>query len=92
MAPRSRIQKQVLNLYKELLNITKPQPSLSEYIQEEFRRNAKLPKTDTIKIEYLLRRGWRQLDMLKTSSVSGGGVFEKEADRTNRNKLDKPDN
>ena len=58
--------------------VTKDQPSFREYIQREFKKNSELPRTDTIKIEYLLRRGWRQLDMLKTSSVSRAGVFEKE--------------
>ena len=82
MAPRSRMQKQVLNLYKEFLKVTKTQPGFKEYIQGEFRRNGALPKTDTIKIEYLLRRGLRQLEMLKTSSVSGAGVFIKETDAT----------
>ena len=79
MARHSKIQKQVLSLYKQFLRVTKDQPSFTDYIRSEFRKNASMPRTDTIKIEYLLRRGWRQLDMLKTSSVSGAGVFENES-------------
>ncbi|KAK3764002.1 hypothetical protein RRG08_004366 [Elysia crispata] len=82
MARHSKIQKQVLSLYKQFLRVTKDQPSFKEYIRSEFRKNAAMPRTDTIKIEYLLRRGWRQLEMLKTSSVSGAGVFENESAQT----------
>lgn len=78
MARHSKIQKQVLSLYKQFLRVTKDQPSFQDYIRKEFRKNASMPRTESIKIEYLLRRGWRQLDMLKTSSVSGAGVFENE--------------
>uniref|UniRef100_A0A0B6ZPI1 Complex 1 LYR protein domain-containing protein n=1 Tax=Arion vulgaris TaxID=1028688 RepID=A0A0B6ZPI1_9EUPU len=79
MTKHSKVQQQVLSLYKQFLQVTKNQPSFHEYVKDEFRRNAALAKTDVIKIEYLLRRGWRQLDMLKTSSVSSAGVFEKQA-------------
>lgn len=78
MTRHSKIQLQVLSLYKQFLRITKNQPSFREYIKSEFRRNSALQKTDVIKIEYLLRRGWRQLEMLKTSSVSRAGVFERD--------------
>lgn len=78
MARHSKVQIQVLSLYKQFLKVTKDKPSFQDYIRKEFRKNAELPKTDVIKIEYLLRRGWRQLDMLKTSRVSNAGVFEKE--------------
>ncbi|CAG5132531.1 unnamed protein product [Candidula unifasciata] len=79
MARHSKLQQQVLSLYKQFLQVTKKHPSFQEYVKDEFHKNAKLPKTEVIKIEYLLRRGWRQLQMLKTSSVSSAGVFEKEA-------------
>lgn len=62
------------------MKVTKDQPGFQQYIQEEFRKNSTLPRTDSIKIEYLLRRGWRQLKMLQTSSVSSAGVFEKDAE------------
>ena len=85
MARMSRVQKQVLSLYKQFMRATKDQPGFQEYIQREFRKNAAMPKTESIKIEYLLRRGWRQLDMLKTSSVSSAGVFEQDSSETNQN-------
>lgn len=76
MVRHSKIQIQVLSLYKQFLQVTKNHPSFKEYIQREFRKNADIPRSDSIKIEYLLRRGWRQLEMLKSSSVSQAGVFE----------------
>ncbi|GFO11975.1 succinate dehydrogenase assembly factor 1, mitochondrial [Plakobranchus ocellatus] len=85
MARHSKIQKQVLSLYKEFLKVTKEQPGFKEYIRNEFRKNAAMPRADSIKIEYLLRRGWRQLEMLKTSSVSGAGVFEKDSPNSSQN-------
>lgn len=78
MPRHSKIQLQVLSLYKQFLNLTKGQPSFQEHIRTEFKKNAVIARSDSIKIEYLLRRGWRQLDMLRNSSVSGAGVFEKE--------------
>lgn len=78
MPRHSKIQLQVLSLYKQFMKVTKDQPGFRQYIQEEFRKNSTLPRTDSIKIEYLLRRGWRQLKMLQTSSVSSAGVFEKD--------------
>jgi succinate dehydrogenase assembly factor 1 len=77
MPRHSKIQLQVLSLYRQFLRTTKAQPSFQEYIKTEFRKHAALPRTDSVKIEYLLRRGWRQLDMLKSSFVTGAGVFEK---------------
>ena len=78
MPRHSKIQLQVLSLYRQFLRTTKDQPGFQEYIKSEFRKYGALPRTDSIKLEYLLRRGWRQLDMLRSSSVSGAGVFEKE--------------
>lgn len=78
MARHSKIQLQVLSLYRQLMRTTKDQPSFQEFVRAEFRKHGALPRTDFVKVEYLLRRGWRQLDMLKSSDVSGAGVFEKE--------------
>lgn len=78
MARHSRLQLQVISLYKQFMRVTQSKPSFKDYVKQEFRQNAQIAKTDIMKIEYLLRRGWRQLEMLKSSQVSSAGVFEKE--------------
>ena len=78
MPRHSKIQLQVLSLYRQFLRATKDKPGFQDFVKTEFRKHAALPRTDSVKVEYLLRRGWRQLDMLRSSSVSGAGVFEKE--------------
>ncbi|KAL8589797.1 hypothetical protein ACOMHN_020800 [Nucella lapillus] len=78
MPRHSKIQLQVLSLYRLFLRTTKNQPGFQEHVKAEFKKNAALPRTDSVKVEYLLRRGWRQLDMLRSSSVTGAGVFEQE--------------
>ena len=79
MPRHSKVQLQVLSLYKQFMRITKEQPGFQDYIRNEFKKNSTLARSDIVKVEYLLRRGWRQLDMLKTTSVKGAGVFEKES-------------
>ncbi|KAK0047011.1 succinate dehydrogenase assembly factor 1 mitochondrial [Biomphalaria pfeifferi] len=74
----SKVQKQVLSLYKQFLKVTKDKPSFQDYVRQEFRQNAELSKSDVIKIDYLLRRGWRQLEVLKSSAVKSAGVFVKD--------------
>lgn len=78
MPRHSKIQLQVLSLYKEFLRVTKNQSGFQEYVKKEFRKNASIPRTDFVQVEYLLHRGRRQLSMLKSSFVSGAGVFEQE--------------
>ena len=34
-------------------------------VQNEFRRNSVMPRTDTIRIEHVMRNGYRKLDMMK---------------------------
>ena len=75
MSRRSKIQIQVLSLYREFLRVAKNKPGVREYIRSEFRKNAKIARTDTLHIEHLLRRGQRQLELLKTKEVEGVGVF-----------------
>ncbi|ELU03061.1 hypothetical protein CAPTEDRAFT_92308 [Capitella teleta] len=73
----NKIQLQVLSLYRQCLRAAKNRPGVKDHVREEFRSNASLPKLDTIRIEYLMRRGHRQLEQLSKSSVKGIGVFEK---------------
>lgn len=71
----SKLQKQVLSLYKECLRTAQNKPGFPQSVKSEFRRNANLPRTDTLRIEYVMRSGYRKLDMMKDPSVTGMGQF-----------------
>ena len=71
----SRLQLSVLSLYKELLRAASNKPGVETIIKEEFRKQAKLGKTDTLRIEYQMRIGRRKLEMLRDPQVSGVGQF-----------------
>lgn len=73
----SRVQKQVLALYKSLLRAGYEKPGVKAAIQSEFRKNASIPRTDTMLIEHLMRNGNRKLDMIKDPHVSQIGAFKK---------------
>uniref|UniRef100_A0A8C5PYC4 Complex 1 LYR protein domain-containing protein n=1 Tax=Leptobrachium leishanense TaxID=445787 RepID=A0A8C5PYC4_9ANUR len=75
MARHSKLQKQILSLYKQFLRAGKEKPGFLPQIQQEFRKNAKIAKTDVMHIEYLLRRGQRQLEQLKDVHTKQLGAF-----------------
>ncbi|KAM8960842.1 succinate dehydrogenase assembly factor 1, mitochondrial [Pelodytes ibericus] len=77
MIRHSKLQKQILSLYKEFLRAGKEKPGFLPQIQQEFRKNAKIPKMDVMHIEYLVRRGQRQLDQLKDVNTKQLGAFIK---------------
>ncbi|KAG2469304.1 SDHF1 factor, partial [Polypterus senegalus] len=77
MARHSKLQRQVLALYRQFLRAAREKPSSLPRIQEEFHQNAAIPKTDIMHIEYLYRRGQRQLEQLKDSSTKECGAFVK---------------
>ncbi|PWA96110.1 complex 1 LYR protein [Artemisia annua] len=68
----SGIQKQVLSLYRGFLRTARSkQPENRTHIESlvsaEFRRNSQMiDRKNFLHIEYLLRRGKKQLDQLKT--------------------------
>ena len=64
---RSQIQKQVLSLYKECLRAAEVKsPSFKSVVRNEFKRNgAAIQRTDTMRVEYMLRQGKRRLEMMK---------------------------
>lgn len=65
---RSQLQREVLKLYRSFLVACKSKPKETKLIvQREFRKNASVQKTDTIMIDYLLRRGKKQLRTLQQS-------------------------
>ncbi|XP_078097915.1 succinate dehydrogenase assembly factor 1, mitochondrial isoform X2 [Mustelus asterias] len=75
MVRHSKLQKQVLNLYKEFLRVAKTKPGFLPLIHTEFRKNAQIPRTDVMHIEYLLRRGQRQLDLVRQSNTKRLAAF-----------------
>ncbi|XP_030049108.1 succinate dehydrogenase assembly factor 1, mitochondrial [Microcaecilia unicolor] len=77
MVRHSKLQKQVLTLYKQFLRAGKEKPGFLPRIQDEFQKNAKIPKADVMHIEFLLRRGQRQLEQLKESHTKQMGSFIK---------------
>ena len=68
---RSGIQKQVLSLYKECLRAAEAKnPSFKSVVRNEFKRNSiAIQRTDTMRIEYMLRQGRRKLDMMKVRKL-----------------------
>lgn len=77
---RSRLQKEVLKLYRQLLVASKGKDGFREHIQREFRKHASLPKTDGMRIEYLLRRGEHSLRQLKKTECQSMGYFVKDSE------------
>jgi succinate dehydrogenase assembly factor 1 len=75
---RSKLQSQVLNLYKLCLRAAEVKPGFKVNVQSEFRRYSALPRTDTLRVEQLIRTGFRKLDMMKDPNVSGMGNFVEE--------------
>ena len=76
---RSRLQKEVLKLYRQFLEASKGKDGFREHIQQEFRKHANLPKTDGMRIEYLLRRGEHSLRTLKKTECQSLGYFVKDS-------------
>jgi succinate dehydrogenase assembly factor 1 len=76
MGRHSKLQLQVLSLYRQLLRVARSKPGASDYIQNEFHKNATIAKTEVMKIEQLIRRGERQLESLKKSTTAGVGIFQ----------------
>lgn len=72
---RSRLQKEVLNLYKCCLLAAKGKSGFEKTIKEEFRRNSSVPRTETMRIEFLLRNGRKKLQMIQDPQITGMGHF-----------------
>lgn len=75
MVVRSRLQKEVLNLYKKCLFAAKAKPGFESTIKQEFRRHSGIPRTETMRIEFLLRKGHKQLQMIQDPHISQMGHF-----------------
>lgn len=70
------MQKQVLSLYRSFLRAARIKPpesrkDIESFVGAEFRKYAQMDKKEFQSIEFLLRRGNKQLEMLKSPGVSG---------------------
>lgn len=75
MSRLSRLQRQVLSLYRELLRAGRGKPGAEARVRAEFRQHACLPRSDVLRIEYLYRRGRRQLQLLRSGHAMAMGAF-----------------
>jgi len=72
----SGVQRQALSLYRAALRSLSKRPSreerasLGEYARAEFEKHRRLKRSDTLRIEFLLRQGRKKLD-----SIAGGSGF-----------------
>ena len=82
MARHSKLQKQVLALYRQFLRAGQDKPGFIPRIRDEFRENARIKKTDVMHIEYLYRRAQRQLEQLKDVNTKQLGSFSKPAEKS----------
>lgn len=78
MTRHSELQLKVLKLYKQLLVAARGKDGFRSFIQKEFRQNSSIPRKDFLQIEYLFRRGERQLIMLKREGIQRLGMFYKD--------------
>ena len=76
MIKRSQLQKQVLNLYRNLLRAGERTPGLSEYIRNEFKSKALIRKTSFLQIEHLIRLGRKKLKEIQKGSWTSMGRFK----------------
>ncbi|KAG5227614.1 hypothetical protein OIU76_017168 [Salix suchowensis] len=73
----SGMQKQVLSLYRGFLRATRSKSpedrrEIESFVSAEFRRNSKqVDRKNFIYIEYLLRRGKKQLEQLNSPDTVG---------------------
>ena len=51
-------------------------PGFKEYVQAEFRKNAKIPRSNILRIEHLIRKGEKQLKDLKQKDVQSISVMK----------------
>ena len=71
----SKLQLEVLKLYKELLRAAANKPGFQDNVRTEFKRQAGLARSDTLRIEFSMRMGRRKLQMINDPNVSGMGSF-----------------
>ena len=73
---RSQLQKQVLSLYKACHRAAQAKPNINPaIIRTEFKKNSDIPRTESMRIEHLLRQGNRKLKLLRDPHVTQLGNF-----------------
>ncbi|XP_050238687.1 uncharacterized protein LOC126688134 [Mercurialis annua] len=81
VAKLSGMQKQVLSLYRSFLRAARSKSpegrrEIESVVSTEFRRHSKeVDRKNFLQIEYLIRRGRKQLDQLKTPATLGLSSF-----------------
>ncbi|KAL1955036.1 hypothetical protein VTO42DRAFT_327 [Malbranchea cinnamomea] len=70
----SGLQREVLSLYRQCLRAIRKKPAESQgnfrrFARQEFQKNLSISKKDFNAIEYLIRKGHRQLDMYSSPGV-----------------------
>ena len=73
----SKLQLTVFGLYKRLIRSCEGRPGFKEYIQSEFRKNAKIPRKNILQIEYLIRKGEKQLKDLQKAECESINIVKK---------------
>ncbi|CAM1323373.1 Uncharacterised protein g8382 [Pycnogonum litorale] len=73
---RNLLKLKILSLYKRCLRSAKGKPGFEDYVKGEFRKNSSIPRSETIRIEFLIRRAERQLaTTLRDENVTGMKSF-----------------
>ena len=67
----SGLQKDVLSLYRSLLR-TSTSVQSRQSVRSEFRRHSdSVGRSDFMRIEYLLRKGWKRVKLVEMEGVRG---------------------
>jgi succinate dehydrogenase assembly factor 1 len=74
------IQHQVIQLYRDCLRAIKKKPKESQhnftcFVQREFRKNQSISRKEFTTIEYLIRKGQRQLLLLQSDQIHSISLF-----------------
>ncbi|KAH0284909.1 hypothetical protein M436DRAFT_58815 [Aureobasidium namibiae CBS 147.97] len=74
MARLSGLQREILSLYRKCLRETRKKPAdvrsnFLRFAQSEFREHQKHDKKDYSAIEYMLRKGQRQLEIYSSPGI-----------------------
>lgn len=71
----SGLQKDVLSLYRRCLRATRQKPSASQpnfyrFARHEFERNLHVDRKDFSAVEFMIRKGEKQLEMYKGRGIT----------------------
>lgn len=70
----SGLQRDVLSLYRQCLRVARKKPTetrkhFEQFARQEFDKNLSIGKKDFSAIEYMLRKGQRQLEIYKDPGI-----------------------